>query len=232
MNFELCTDSLEDALAAQKYGFKRIELCSALSVGGLTPSFGLIKQCVEKSNVEVHVMIRHKEGNFNYDIVDIELMKLDIKAAKNAGAYGVVFGVLNENNKVSNLNKELVKLSKELDLETTFHRAFDFVPDYKAAIEKIVLFKFDRLLTSGLQPTAIQGLNIITKLQANYGDKIQIMAGSGINKTNALKIASSGINNMHFTARKSSNQPTKLSMGELMLVDEEKIESIIGQFYS
>lgn len=67
MNFEICTDSLDGVLAATKYGAKRIELCSALSVGGLTPSFGLIKQCVEKSNVEVHVMIRHKEGGFDYN---------------------------------------------------------------------------------------------------------------------------------------------------------------------
>lgn len=230
MNFELCTDSLEGALIAQKYRFKRIELCSALSVGGLTPSFGLIEQCVKKSNIEVHVMIRHKEGGFNYDTADIELMKLDIKAAKNAGAHGVVFGILDENNEVSNLNKELVKLSKQLDLETTFHRAFDFVSDYKLAVKKIITFGFDRLLTSGLKPTAIQGLNVISNLHANYGNKIQIMAGSGINETNVLKIASLGIKNLHFTARKSSNLPSKLSMGELMLVDEEKIKNIMAQF--
>lgn len=230
MNFELCTDSLEGALIAQKYRFKRIELCSALSVGGLTPSFGLIEQCVKKSNIEVHVMIRHKEGGFNYDTADIELMKLDIKAAKNAGAHGVVFGILDENNEVSNLNKELVKLSKQLDLETTFHRAFDFVSDYKLAVKKIITFGFDRLLTSGLKPTAIQGLNVISNLHANYGNKIQIMAGSGINETNVLKIASLGIKNLHFTARKSSNLPSKLSMGEFMLVDEEKIKNIMAQF--
>ena len=230
MNFELCTDSLEGALIAQKYRFKRIELCSVLSVGGLTPSFGLIEQCVKKSNIEVHVMIRHKEGGFNYDTADIELMKLDIKAAKNAGAHGVVFGILDENNEVSNLNKELVKLSKQLDLETTFHRAFDFVSDYKLAVKKIITFGFDRLLTSGLKPTAIQGLNVISNLHANYGNKIQIMAGSGINETNVLKIASLGIKNLHFTARKSSNLPSKLSMGELMLVDEEKIKNIMAQF--
>lgn len=230
MNFELCTDSLEGALIAQKYRFKRIELCSVLSVGGLTPSFGLIEQCVKKSNIEVHVMIRHKEGGFNYDTADIELMKLDIKAAKNAGAHGVVFGILDENNEVSNLNKELVKLSKQLDLETTFHRAFDFVSDYKLAVKKIITFGFDRLLTSGLKPTAIQGLNVISNLHANYGNKIQIMAGSGINETNVLKIASLGIKNLHFTARKSSNLPSKLSMGEFMLVDEEKIKNIMAQF--
>ena len=230
MNFEICTDSVEGALAADKYGAKRIELCSALSVGGLTPSFGLIQQCVEKSKVQVHSMIRHKEGGFIYNANDIELMKLDISMAKKAGAYGVVFGMLDDNNKISDQNKDLVLLAKSLGLETTFHRAFDFIIDYNTAIEKIISFGFDRLLTSGLQITALEGLDVIAELQSNYGDKIQIMAGSGISKTNAFTIASSGINNMHFTARKKINSEDKLSMGELMIVDEEKIESIINQF--
>ncbi len=230
MNIEICTDSLEGALAAEKYSAKRIELCAALSVGGLTPSYGLIKQCVEKSTVEIHVMIRHREGGFNYNGADIEIMKSDIIASKKAGAHGVVFGVLDSDNKVSGLNKELVSLSKSLDLEVTFHRAFDFVIDYKPAIEKIISFGFDRLLTSGLQPTALQGVAVIAKLQADYGNQIQIMAGSGVNQTNALEIASTGIDNIHFTARKLVGTNTKLSMGDVMVVDEEKVEAIVGLF--
>jgi len=230
MNFEICTDSLEGVFAADKYGAKRIELCAALSVGGLTPNFGLIQQCVEKSNIEVHVMIRHKEGSFNYNLGDVEIMKYDIQAAKKAGAKGVVFGILNEYEEVSILNKELVDLSNSLGLEITFHRAFDFVPDYKVAIEKIIEFGFDRLLTSGLQATAEQGLDMIKILQFNYGNQIEIMAGSGISVSNVLKIATSGINNLHFTARKSIKKTIKLSMGELMVVDEEKIKNIINQF--
>ena len=230
MNIEICTDSLEGALVAEKYSAKRIELCAALSVGGLTPSFGLIEQCVKKSTVEVHVMIRHKEGGFNYTLADIEIMKLDIIAAKNAGAHGVVFGVLDDNNKVSDLNNELVLRSKSLGLENTFHRAFDFVDDHNSSIEKIINFGFDRLLTSGLQATALEGLAIITKLQADYGNQIQIMAGSGVTPTNALKIASSGINNIHFTARKLGGSETNLSLGEVMVVDEGKIEKVVGLF--
>jgi copper homeostasis protein len=230
MNFEICTDSVAGIIAAEKYGVQRIELCSALSVGGLTPSFGLIKQCTEKSTVEVHVMIRHKEGGFIYTKNDIEIMKRDIKVAKRAGAHGVVFGVLNEKKEVSSLNKELVILAKSLDLEVTFHRAFDVVTDYSKAIEQLISYDFDRLLTSGLQPTAEQGLSIITYLQANYGGQIQIMAGSGINASNAKKIASSGIDNLHFTARKSLHGATALSMGEYMIVDEDKINTILRLF--
>jgi copper homeostasis protein len=230
MNFEICADSVAGAIAAEKYGAKRIELCTALSVGGLTPSIGLIQQCVAKSNVEVHVMIRHKEGHFQYSKEDVDIMAIDIEAAKNSGAHGVVFGILNVNNEVSKLNKELVILSKSLGLEVTFHRAFDFVLNYDTAIEQLIKMKVDRLLTSGLKSTAEEGLEVITKLQTIYGNQIQIMAGSGISASNVLKIANSGIKNLHFTAQKSINNSSKLSMGEPMIVDEEKIKNIVNQF--
>jgi len=230
MIFEVCTDSIEGVIKAEKLGVNRVELCSALSVGGLTPNIGLIKQCVSSSSIEIHVMIRHKEGGFNYSEEDIEIMATDIIAAKEVGVKGVVFGILTDDKEVSILNEKLVLLSKSLNLEVTFHRAFDFVKDYKKAISKIVDFGFDRLLTSGLESKAEAGLEIISNLQRNYGNSIQIMAGSGINASNVLKIAKSGINNIHFSARKSSNIVPGLSMGEAMVVDEDKIKSIITQF--
>ena len=230
MIFEVCTDSIEGVLAAEKLGANRVELCAALSVGGLTPNIGLIKQCVSKSNIEIHVMIRHKEGAFNYSEEDVEIMKTDIMAAKKVGVKGVVFGILTNENEVSNLNKDLVKFSKSLDLEVTFHRAFDFVKNYKNAISKIVEFGFDRLLTSGLKNNAEEGLGIISFLQKNFGNSIQIMAGSGINASNALKIGKSGINNIHFTAIKQSNDKLNFSMGSGSSIDEDKIKSIISLF--
>jgi len=231
MNIEICTDSLEGALAADKYGAKRIELCSSLSLGGLTPSFGLIQQCVKKTNIEVHVIIRHKEGGFYYSDSDVEIMKADIIQAKNAGVTGVVFGILNDLNEISNLNTDLVTLAKNLRLEATFHRAFDFVNDHQSAIENIIEMGFDRLLTSGLRQTAEEGLEIITYLQSKYGSRIQIMAGSGINVNNVLKITKAGINNIHFTARKRSDKTSeKFSMGEIMVTNKGKIKSIIDLF--
>lgn len=230
MNFEICTDSVEGAMAADKQGAQRIELCAALSAGGLTPSFGLIQQCVEKSSIEVHAMIRHKEGDFNYSEEDVLIMKNDISIAKKAGAAGVVFGILNTANEISDLNLELVQVAKSLKLEVTFHRAFDFVPDYQSALEKIISFKFDRLLTSGLQATAIEGLDLIKTMQSKYGEAIQIMAGSGINPDNAVKIATSGINNIHFTARKPGPVAVGLSMGNSMIPDHDKIKTILSQF--
>ncbi len=230
MHFEICTDSVKGAMVAHQLGAKRIELCSALSVGGLTPNYGLIKECATKSEVEVHVMIRHKEGDFCYNEEDVELMKIDILKSNEAGAKGVVFGILTNDNLVSPLNKELVEHSKSLGLEVTFHRAFDFVKDYHNAMQTIIEFGFDRLLTSGLHANAEEGLAIITELQKEYGSQIQIMAGSGVNAKNAKKIALSGIDNLHFTARKSSQKPIGLSMGEFMVVDEDKIKDIISQF--
>jgi copper homeostasis protein len=230
MNFELCTDSIEGALAAEKFGLQRIELCSALSLGGLTPNYGLLKQCVKLAKVEVHVMIRHREGDFYYSKDDVELMKVDIKMAHQAGASGVVFGILNKKNEVSNLNLELVKYAKSLNLEVTFHRAFDFTSNYKEAIDTLLKYGFDRLLTSGLESTAYNGLEIISYLQANYGNKIEIMAGSGVNPSNALDIANTGINSLHFTSRKKVDVISKFDMGARMVTDEEKIKNIVCLF--
>lgn len=230
MKFEICTDSVEGAIAAEKYGAHRIELCAALSAGGLTPNIGLIQKCVEHSNVEVNVIIRHKEGGFDYNQKDVEIMKIDIESAQKVGAKGVVFGILNSDNTISELNRELVVFSKSLGLEVTFHRAFDFVSDYKLAIKELIEMGFDRLLTSGLQPTAAEGISVIDYLQKNHGHEIEIMPGSGVSVKNALEIAKTGIQNLHFTARKSSGKEIELSMGEVMVVDEEKIKNIINQF--
>ena len=229
MNIEICTDSLEGVLAAEKYGGSRVELCAGLSVGGLTPSIGLVKECTKNSTIEIHVIIRHREGDFVYNENDVEIMKADIKAMKKVGASGVVFGVLDVCAEISDLNGELQKYAKSLGLEVTFHRAFDFVADHITAIEKIIDLGFDRLLTSGLEKTAIKGIDNIKYLQSNYGDKIQIMAGSGISPANVLEIAGTGVDNIHFSAGKSMFK-TIHSMGENRPVDEEKIKNIIDQF--
>ena len=228
MNFELCTDSVDGAIIAGAYGFKSVELCSALSVGGLTPNYGLIKQCVDRSDAEVHVMIRHKEGAFQVAQDDLILMGLDIHAAKRAGAHGVVFGILDKDDMVSDHNIELLAIAKSLDLKTTFHRAFDFVPDVDEAITKIINFGFDRLLTSGSASLAEEGLDVIQKLEFDYGDKIQIIAGSGVKESNALKFANAGIKYLHFTARKRTGKSVELGMGQFMLTDKQKIQSILN----
>jgi len=228
MNFELCTDSVEGAVAAGTYGFKSVELCSALSVGGLTPNYGLIKKCVDRSQAEINVMIRHREGGFQITADDLQTMMMDIEAVKVAGAYGVVFGILNEDNSIADENFELVELAKTLGLKTTFHRAFDFVPDFRIAIEKVVKFGFDRLLTSGLQEKAENGIAVISEIQQQYGNQIQVIAGSGISKENALNFSGAGINYLHFTSRKPGNEALSLGMGQSMITDHDKIQLMIN----
>ena len=229
MNIEICTDSLQGVLAAEKYGAKRVELCAGLSVGGLTPSYGLVDACKRNTAIEIHAIIRHREGDFTYNEKDLEIMKKDVEAMGKAGIAGVVFGILNSRNEISDLNRVLLEYSKSLDLEVTFHRAFDFVENPNPAIKKLIDFGFDRLLTSGLASTAFQGIEIIKELQSSYGSQIQIMAGSGINSTNVLEIASTGINNIHFSSGKA-NMKVDNSMGERRIVNEEKIKNIINLF--
>lgn len=229
MIFEICTDNVAGVLAAQKYHAKRVELCSALSVGGLTPSIGLVEECAKNTTVELHTMIRHKEGDFKYTHYDIPVMKRDIVTMAKAGAKGVVFGVLNTEDRISNYTKELVDISKNNNLEVTFHRAFDFIKKPDEAFEQLIELGVDRLLTSGGEKTAIEGIENIVKWQKKYGNHIQIMAGSGVNASNALDIAQSGIQNLHFTAKKVIKN-TNLSMGEQTVVDEEKIKQIMAVF--
>ena len=228
MNFELCTDSVEGAVIAGNYGFKSVELCAALSVGGLTPNYGLIKQCVNRSRSEIHVMIRHREGGFQVTSQDLETMKMDIEAVKVSGAHGVVFGILKDDNSVADENYDLLELAHTLGLKATFHRAFDFVPDFRIAIEKIMDFGFDRLLTSGLQEKAEKGIAVISEIKQSYGDRIEVIAGSGISKENALKFSGSSINYIHFTSRKPLNDALSMGMGRAMVTDHEKIQLIIN----
>lgn len=228
MNFELCTATVEGVASAASLNFKRVELCSALEVGGLTPSLGLVQQATQ-FNVEIHCMIRHRSGQFQYSATDIAIMKKDIELMYQAGAKGVVFGVLTNSNTISDDNIALVTHARSFGLETTFHRAFDQVANPFRAIEKIIAIQFDRLLTSGQKPTAIEGIQLIQKLQHNYGHKIQLMAGSGVNATNALALAASGIDNLHFTAHTKESSVTN-EMGWELKPNTQKMTEILSLF--
>ena len=228
MTFEVCTDSIEGVKAAIFYGAKRVELCAALELGGLTPSYGCIMESAKYSKVETHVIIRPKAGGFCYSPLEIEQMKHDIEISAECGARGVVWGVLNAKNEIHfQQNKELMEWAKNFKLETTFHRAFDFVESPYEGIELLIEMGFDRLLTSGQQSTAELGIENIRQLVKQANRRIQIMAGSGVNANNALALSQSGVDALHFTARKPKPGKESLNMGIEYMVDEEKIESII-----
>ncbi|MDA9312217.1 copper homeostasis protein CutC [Vicingaceae bacterium] len=229
MIFELCTDSIKGAKLAQQFGAKRIELCSALSVGGLTPSPALTALCTNIQQIETHVMIRPTEGDFVYSAAEIEVMMKDIQLQAEAGAKGVVFGCLTKDKTIDiQQNITLVEGARKYGLECTFHRAFDFVTFPIEALESIINIGFKRILTSGGKPTANEGIELIRQLVENAIGQIEIMAGSGVNSTNAVALASTGIAALHFTSH--DLQPYQLGMGASSVPNKSKIQSITALF--
>lgn len=229
MTLEICGDSLESYKLAKQFTVKRIELCAGITVGGLTPSIGLIEECAKIGGVEIHAMIRHLEGGFVYSDKDIETMKKDISNVSIAGGYGVVFGCLTTENEINlDQNKQLFSHAKSLGLEVTFHRAFDFCSDPKSTLNALIEIGFDRLLTSGQEPTAIEGKEAIRHLVLQSNGKIDIMAGSGVNASNAKELFELGIDALHFTSHQTHSEKEQLGMGIKTIPNPEKIESILA----
>lgn len=227
MDFEVCIDSVEGALLASKHGAKRVELCAALSEGGLTPSAAMIEACAEVSTAEVYVMIRPSAGGFCYSPAEIKLMRRDINAAKSLGAHGVVFGILNSDFSVDIKNNILLmETALDLELGTTFHRAIDLCPNPLNALESLIHIGFNRILTSGGKETAEEGMKGIKELLAAANRKIEIMAGSGISASNAAKFIELGLDAIHFTAKKMIQEKLTLDMGPKYQVDEFKMQEI------
>jgi copper homeostasis protein len=226
MKLEACIETLAEAKLAAKHGIDRVELCSALDLGGLTPSAALIKASAKI--IETHVLIRPRAGDFVYTTEEIEWMNAEIVLAAKYGASGVVFGCLNHFNQVDvDNNKRLVNTAKKAGLQCTFHRAFDFIFEMDTVLELIIDLGFQRILTSGGQATAKNGLNQIMKLITKANGRIEIMAGSGVNASNIKTIQAAGVDAAHFSIRKKQNRIVSLNMGAQYEVDEEKMLNII-----
>jgi len=185
MIIEVCAESYEYAVNAEKAGADRIELCKDLHLDGLTPAYETAKKIIDELNIPVFILIRPREGNFNYSNEEYELMKADIVKFKEMGCKGIVSGVLNKDKTIDiKRTKELVELSRPL--EFTFHRAFDVVSDPFKEIENLVEIGVNRILTSGQKDKAIDGLDLLKKLKNISSNRIVIMPGSGVSK-NTLK---------------------------------------------
>ena len=225
MKLEACIETFEEAKAAAEHKLNRVELCAALDLGGLTPSAALIE--ASSKIIETHVMIRPRAGNFVYSPEELELMKLDIEMASKLGATGVVFGCLTETKEVDvESSLRLLEKAKSLGLTVTFHRAFDFLFDMQMGLDQLLAMGFNRLLTSGGQINAYNGLNQIMQLITQSKGQIEIMAGSGVNADNIKTIKAAGADAAHFSIRKKQIGMASLNMGEQYAVDEEKIVSI------
>jgi copper homeostasis protein len=183
MLLEICANSYQSAINAEKAGADRIELCSELSVGGITPSYGVLKKVTNELIIPVHVLIRPRSGDFTYSDEEFDIMKQNIQLCKELGAAGIVSGVLHKDSTIDyERTQELIELSKPLHF--AFHRAFDCVPNPKESLQKLIDLGVETILTSGQQPKAELGITLLQELQEIAGDKLTILAGGGVNPNN------------------------------------------------
>jgi len=210
MLLEICASNYKSAINAQTAGAHRIELCTELAVGGLTPSYGLLKQVLKVLTIPVFVLIRPRSGNFTYSDTEFEIMKQDIQLCKELGCSGIVSGVLNKNNTIDvERTKQLIELSKPLPF--TFHRAFDWTPNPLDALEQLIDLGAKRVLTSGQEPSAEKGIELLKQLNTKAKDRITILPGGGINIENSKMLKDIGFTELHASATSinSVNEPQK-----------------------
>jgi copper homeostasis protein len=201
MKIEICVDSVESAVAAEQGGADRVELCANLLEGGTTPSTGCIQWTRAKIKIGLQVMIRPRGQDFLYSDLEWAVMQADVADAKRLGADGVVVGCLTPDGEIDEPKlRELIALTRPLPV--TFHRAFDMCRDPQRALEQLIALGVERVLTSGQEATAFEGLDLIAALQRQSAGRILIMPGGGINARNVEKIiAATGVSEVHLSAR-------------------------------
>lgn len=207
---EICCGSYEDALAAYRGGARRIELNSALYMGGLTPSLGTLILCKRNTDLKVIAMVRPRGAGFCYNDAEFETMKLDGELLMKNGADGLAFGCLDEKGRIHmEQTRAMVRIVRKYGGEAVFHRAFDCVEDPFASMEQLIEAGIDRVLTSGLKPKAMDGIELIGELQRKYGDRIELLAGSGMNAGNAKEMMDrTGIFQVHSSCKGWASDPT------------------------
>jgi copper homeostasis protein len=185
---EISVESLEGAVAAERGGADRIELCSDLFVGGMTPQPALLRAARQQIKIPIFVMIRPRAGDFVYSPTEFAQMKESIAEARDAAASGLVLGMLKPDRTVDiDRSRELVELARPLPV--TFHRAFDECADLSQALEDVVRSGAARILTSGGAASAPEGATYIAMLVAAAGERVTIVPGAGINAGNILELA-------------------------------------------
>lgn len=197
MLVEVCANSLESALNAEKAGADRIELCTELAVGGITPSLGLLKAVRKLVSIPVRVLIRPRSGDFTYSDDEFDIMKTDIDLCAQMGFEGVVLGFLRSD---GTLDEERLNevVARDQGLRMTFHRAFDWLSDPLAALPLLERFGFDTILTSGQRSNAVSGLDMLADFQGR-ATRTTIMPGAGINAQNARLFKERGFQAIHLS---------------------------------
>ncbi len=240
MIIEICVQSLEGALLAQEYGADRLELCSALEVGGLTPSMGLFAEIKRQVKIPVHVLIRPRIGGFHYTSHEIQTMSQDIKLLAESGAEGVVIGALNQDFSVDRQTmQQLITIARSLNpkIHITAHRAFDWVADPMIAAQELIDLGCQTLLSSGQARTAVEGIDLLNALDQALEEKITIMPGSGINAQNKHLFARAGFKAIHASASTmiSEEQPINAvsfeemrQAGQRRAINRQNLKDLIG----
>jgi copper homeostasis protein len=242
--FELCAESLQACLAAREGGADRIELCTALSLGGLTPSHGLTHAAVLRSGLPVHVLLRPRSGDFHYTDDEFCLMREDLLHARSLGAKGFVLGILRTNGTVdTERTRELVELAAPL--ETTFHRAFDYTISLDEALEDIIATGCRRVLTSGGEPDVLAGANRLARLVEIADGRIDIAVGGGLRIKDAAALAqTTGASHFHGSLRRSEaskmqherhwvlEDPDSFDGTSRFVVDAGDVQAMIGNLRS
>ena len=204
MRIEICVDSPAGAFAAQRGGADRVELCDNLLEGGTTPSAGSVKVARRGLKIGLQVIIRPRGGDFLYDEHEMEVIREDIRIAKELGADGVVIGCLTADGQIDKTRtKELVSLARPLNV--TFHRAFDMCENPHQGLEDLISLGLDRVLTSGQEASCLEGLELIAALQKQAAGRIIVMPGGGITLGNIQRIiAVTAVSEIHLSARSTN----------------------------
>ena len=228
MLVEICVQNLEAALIAQDAGADRIELCTELGLGGITPSIGLIGIVKKQLSIPIHVLVRPRAGDFRYSTYEFEAMIEDIKAIKELGAAGIVIGMLDEDATINTRQLERVR-EETRGIHLTFHRAFDLLPDPIAGFVLLEEMGVDTLLTSGQRKQAIDGMPLLQELHA-CPSSIMVMPGGGMHPTNIEAFKKAGFEAIHFSgtaqvAPAASSQPGKrLTYSDLGSIPQLRIQ--------
>ncbi|MFK5972182.1 MAG: copper homeostasis protein CutC [Flavobacteriaceae bacterium] len=238
MLVEVCANSLESALNAEKAGADRIELCSELAVGGITPSYGLLQSVKEKVSIPIHVLIRPRSGDFTYSDLEFDIMKRNIALCVNLGFEGIVSGVLHKDFTLDvERTRELIELSNGLNF--TFHRAFDWVKDPKAVLAQLELLGVDCILSSGQGKSSVEGIKLLSELDERTM-KCLIMPGGGIRADNVHQFKKKGFSAIHLSGSKfiktldvapkvSMNSPLFLKDDAISVTGVELIKKIVNE---
>jgi len=207
---EICCGSYEDVVIAESTGADRVELNSAMFLGGLTPTLGCLIEVKTNTKIPVIAMIRPREAGFYYSDYEYAVMKRDAAMLLEHGADGLVFGILNENSTLDEARMSgLIRLCKDAGKTAVCHRAFDVTPDPIAALDTLIELGVDRVLTSGQQPSVIHGAKLITKLIKQAAGRIEILPGGGLKHNNIADfVKETGVDQIHFSASMLRTEPS------------------------